>query len=782
MLGKKLEMIDKVEKKCMGCSACYNVCPKQAINLSLKNTFFYEPAVDYTKCISCKKCISVCPAIDYKATNFVKPDVYAVYASDSERIKSASGAAFPIIAKYILDKGGYVCGAAWDNDWNVHHIIINNPEDLKRLRFSKYVQSNPNTVFTEIKKLLDIDKTVLFSGTPCQNAGLQKFLGKDYPNLYSIDLLCHGAPSPKIWSDYLDENYDKSKITNICFRNKEKGWIETWNSYYDVSGSFIECDGAKKPIGVYYENFLKHKLSNDSCMTCSFRKVPRPGDFTLGDFWQYAKYDKTLNDGKGLSVLLCNNKKASVLFEDIKKNYQFYKKVNLHKNWKDIELIEINRNSHERNFLFKNYQTFEINKLLNSAIGRHYDVALLSQFNGMNYGSSLVSYAVNKLLESFGYSVLMVHKPYNWDYPYDNTNMSWKFAKKHYHISRFFERDESCRELNNIVDTFIVGSDTLWWWADVSKTKYHYWLDFVEADKKKIAFCTSFAQEETDVPLEKQKQLKYLYSRFDGLSVREECGKKILKQSYGQDSECFTDPTLIVQNGIWNNLAEESKLTEKNYLLAYILDFTTEKEDYIKQVAKLLSRKVILVANPKYTPETDLLSQKQYEIEDFIYLFKNADFVITDSFHGTCFSVIFRKNFISLVNSRRGKARYSIFENMGLATRLLSTWEKVDEVLINSNVDFSIVDRFICDKSEKAKTWLRERLASPKKSLEQSDLMYDFMKIEMENIPFGKLLNNYTKKVVKKTLRFVYIRKKISLLLFCITVIVIFIVFLVRFI
>lgn len=758
-------MIDKVEKKCMGCSACYNACPKQAITFSCDNTFFYEPKVDYDKCISCKKCINVCPAIEYKTSNFVSPNVYAVYASDIERKKSATGAAFPIIANYILNKGGYVCGAVWDENWNVHHIIINNPEDLKRLRFSKYVQSNPNTVFTEIKKLLDADKTVLFSGTPCQNAGLQKFLGKDYPNLYSIDLLCHGVSCPKIWNDYLDENYDKSKITNICFRNKEKGWIECGNSYYDVNGSFIECDGEKKPIGVYYENFLKHKLSNDSCMTCPFRKVPRPGDFTLGDFWKYAKYDKTLNDGKGLNVLLCNNRKASLLFEEIKNDYKFFKKINLHKNWKDIELIEINRNTPERDLLFSNYSFFETTKSLDQAIGRHYDVALLSQFNGMNYGSSLVSYAVNKLLESLGYSVLMVHKPYNWDYPYDNTNMSWKFAKKHYHISRFFERDESCRELNNIVDTFIVGSDTLWWWADVSKTNYHYWLDFVEADKKKIAFCTSFAQEETDVPLEKQKQLKYLYSRFDGLSVREECGKKILKDTYGVDSECFIDPTLIAPKSVWDELASDSKLNEENYVLAYILDFTKEKEKYVKAVARQLNKRVILIGNPKFPPKTDLFIRKQYEIEDFVYLFKNADFVVTDSFHGTCFSVIYDKPFASLINSRRGLGRYSVFINMGLGNRLISDPYIFNDSLIASDVDYSNVTAFIQEKSIKSISWLRNKLTQ-EKNVTQNDYMYDFFKVELDNYPVIKIFRKQMIAFIKRCLRFLYKRRKYLFVVF----------------
>ena len=224
-------MIDKSNVKCMGCSACVNICPRSAITFTFENSFFYNPLVDYDKCVSCKKCIEVCPSINFDTRNFSNPISYAVYGKDVERKSSTSGAAFPIMAKYILSKGGYVCGVSWDKNWNTHHIIIDNENDLYKLRFSKYVQSNPENVFSEIKKLLEQGETVLFSGTPCQNAGLLNYLNKSYENLYTVDLLCHGVPSPKIWQDYLDTNCNKKLIKDICFRNKENGWVTCENCF-----------------------------------------------------------------------------------------------------------------------------------------------------------------------------------------------------------------------------------------------------------------------------------------------------------------------------------------------------------------------------------------------------------------------------------------------------------------------------------------------------------------------------------------------------------------------
>ena len=737
-------MIDKVQKDCTGCSACMNACPKSSIEISYKNTFFYEPKVDYDKCVSCKKCISVCPAIKYESSNSANPKTYAVYASDELRKESSSGGAFSVLAEYILDNGGYVCGAAWAETWDVHHIIIDNKTDLQKLRLSKYVQSYVGGVLKDIKKILNDGKIVLFSGTPCQNAGLRNFLGKDYENLYMIDVLCHGAPSPKVWSDYLEDNYDKKNIKEINFRNKENGWMSLREGSYNIAGGYID-DGQKKVLGVYNEAFLNHRLSNESCMECKYKFVPRSGDFTIGDFWYYPVFDKTLNDGKGLSVMLLNNSKAEKLFARIQNNFKYTQKLKMNKKWEYIEVNNRSKRNPERSLFFRNYEKYDVKKSLELACGKHFDVALLTMFNGMNYGSGLVAYAQNKILENLGYTVLNVHKPYNWEYPYTDENQCWRFAKNHYYISRFFDRDESCRELNSIADTFIVGSDTPWWWADVNLTGFHYWLDFVEADKKKLSFCTSFANSYSDMPETEKAKAKYLYSRFDALSVREKEGKDILKNTFGVDSEYLIDPTFIIDKSVWDELAENSNLSEKDYLLAYILDFNAEKEKYIKSIAEKLGLRIILIPNPLHTPTTDLLTKKVWDLEDFVYLYKNASFVVTDSFHGTCFSVIYKKKFFCIINMRRGGSRFELFREMKLGNRLVTNYN-IDDSVLNENINYSISDLMISEKRKQSVEWLDYNLTKKKEQPTETALLYDYLKSEIEsNSPKIKLPSRFVR-------------------------------------
>lgn len=206
------------------------------------------------------------------------------------------------------------------------------------------------------------------------------------------------------------------------------------------------------------------------------------------------------------------------------------------------------------------------------------------------------------------------------------------------------------------------------------------------------------------------------------------------------------------------------------------MDFSKEKEQYIKQVSKILNKRVILIGNPKFHPKTDLLIKKQYEIEDFVYLFINSEFVITDSFHGTCFSVIYKKNFISLVNARRGKGRYSIFDRMNLSQRLKYDYSTVDELLIKTDVDFSFVEDFVEEKKQSAISWLKLKMSEEKKILD-TDLLFDYVKTEFENFPISKLIitqaNKYFLNFIKRCIRFFLKRKKKVIFSFFILIVLI---------
>lgn len=743
--------IDCIEKGCTGCGACENICPVNAISISYNKTGFYAPEIDNEKCINCGKCLKVCPAKEFEWINSNTPKCYAVSASDNDRKKSASGGAFPVVARYIIENGGYVCGVAWDKNWEAKHIIIDNIEDIDKLRSSKYVQSTTVDSFKNVKQLLDDNKLVLFSGLPCQVAGLYKFLGKEYSNLYTIDLLCHGSPSPKVWQDWLDKNYDKSKIKNINFREKLDGWVRCSKVWLTAKAcSSIDFnDGTQVPINKYYKAFIKHKISNEPCLDCKYRKIPRPADITVGDFWHFYKSEK-LDDGLGISVFMCNNDKASDLLKNIKKEFKLCHEVqNIANNPQWVELRNKSRNSREREQFFKHYNSgYDINKCLDEAIGEHYDIGLVSFFNLRNYGSALVAYAANRMLEDLGYTVLMINKGYNSGDMESKSNMSLNFAKERYNLSRVFNKKDSHAELNLLCDTFVVGSDTLWW--DSEGSGNFSWLDFVNSDKRKISFATSFAHDNLAMNPEKYSMRRYLYSRFDALSTREESGVKNLKEIFNRDSVQIYDPTLIARKEIFDEVAQKSSLTNKDFVCAYILDLTKEKEDLIKYVVKTLGLELVMISKQRYTGESDIVDRKCIPIEDFIYNFKNAKFVVTDSFHGTAFSVIYKKDFISLANKKRGLARLKIYNDMGLGNCIMPDIVSAYNVdFKNHHADFSKVDDILNKERERAITWLKNALTMPKKPLTEADMLFDYI-IKKES-DANKLEIEKKNKIVKKT-------------------------------
>ena len=213
-----------IQKDCTGCSACYNICPKNAINITPNKEGFIMPEVDYTKCVECKLCEKACPIVNN--INLKYPEVDEAYAfwDNETRTKSSSGGAFSAIARWILNKGGVVFGAVWSEDgFHCKHIACTNAEDLKYLRGSKYLQSDIKRTFCEAREALQNGRYVLFTGTPCQIAGLRSFLLKPYERLVTVDIVCHGVPSNELFCNYINKlktEYPKyNTATGFVFRN-----------------------------------------------------------------------------------------------------------------------------------------------------------------------------------------------------------------------------------------------------------------------------------------------------------------------------------------------------------------------------------------------------------------------------------------------------------------------------------------------------------------------------------------------------------------------------------
>lgn len=312
------------KENCCGCTACASICPHQAINMEPDTLGFLYPKVDTEKCIDCGLCEKVCAFhSNYdKSTNLPKPQIYAVRHKDMHEIEtSRSGAAFIAISDYVLDQGGIVYGAGYTDHFRVVHKRATNKDERNEFKGSKYVQSDLRGIFPLIKEDLKQGLTVLFSGTPCQTAGLASYIGKRLrKKLILVDIVCHGVPAPYIWRDYLTylEQKYKQPIIEVNFRDKSR---IGWKGHLE---SFIFQDGSKKEFSTYTHLFYRHIMLRPSCSECHYTNFNRPSDFTLADYWGWEKLSSDFNiDNKGCSLLLVNTPKGMNIFEMQKKELNY---------------------------------------------------------------------------------------------------------------------------------------------------------------------------------------------------------------------------------------------------------------------------------------------------------------------------------------------------------------------------------------------------------------------------------------------------------------------------
>lgn len=311
------------KKECCGCGSCLNICPKSAISMEEDEAGFTYPKINEKLCIKCGRCKAVCAFQNIDEKN-VPIEAYAAVSKDEElQMKSASGGIFASIARQFILDGGYVFGAAFDDEWNVKHIGISNVDELTKLQGSKYVQSNTGNTYQEVKKLLQEDKKVLYSGTPCQIAGLKGYLGEEYENLYLVDIICHGVPNNRMLKEYLKllEKKYKGKVESFTFRDKSLGW--------GINGSCY-INGKKRKIwqstSSYLYYFSRGMIYRDNCYYCKYTCKNRPGDITIGDYWgierEHLEYlgKNGLDEKKGISAVVVNSTKGQLL---LKKNYKF---------------------------------------------------------------------------------------------------------------------------------------------------------------------------------------------------------------------------------------------------------------------------------------------------------------------------------------------------------------------------------------------------------------------------------------------------------------------------
>lgn len=327
----------RIGKRCSGCRACEQVCPKSAITMAQDKMGFLVPHIDEAKCVSCGMCEKACHLLDKKGLSFRKPNLFVAGArnkNEAQRYSSTSGGIFCMLSSVVISEGGVVYGAAFDSNFYVRHIRITDVSEITLLMGSKYVQSDTNQTFSQVLDDLQKGKKVLYSGVPCQIAGLQSFLAAKHcnmENLITVEVICHGSPSPLVWKEYLlyAEKHICHPIRAVYFRSKAEGWHARikvrFLGLYSEKADF-NPPNAKNLVAdsSFIKLFLENLILRDECHKCNYARRERVADITLCDFWGIENTPaKILDDDKGVSGLIVHSETGMNLWNKIASDCDF---------------------------------------------------------------------------------------------------------------------------------------------------------------------------------------------------------------------------------------------------------------------------------------------------------------------------------------------------------------------------------------------------------------------------------------------------------------------------
>lgn len=307
----------KNKSECCGCTACFNICPQKAIKMEADSEGFLYPVINQEKCIGCGLCEKICPVM-HRHTRKEETEGYIIRNKSAEVVReSTSGGAFTVVAEYILTNNGVVYGAGYDESMQVVCKKATCAEELQEMRGSKFVQSKLGEIFCQIKEELEKEQLVLFTGTPCQIAGLLSYLRCKPDNLICVDFVCRGVPSPELWKQYvvyMEKKYN-SKMIGARFKNKTYGYHATTMKVDFANGKTYYGSGRVDP---YMKAFVSEMSSRPSCSVCAFKGIERPSDITIFDCYRFSKITGKADDDKGYTSVLVHSSKGRKIFEELK--------------------------------------------------------------------------------------------------------------------------------------------------------------------------------------------------------------------------------------------------------------------------------------------------------------------------------------------------------------------------------------------------------------------------------------------------------------------------------
>jgi len=699
------------DKTCTGCYACQNICPVDAIKMNLDNHGFCVSVINTSKCTSCGKCAKICPQLNPVFDNDPSPKCYAVKAEGSILETSSSGGAFSLLSDAVMSQGGYVCGPVYDSDMNVVFKMTNNRNELKNMQGSKYAFSELRNIYKDIKEKLDSNKLVMFTGCPCQVAGVKNFIGKN-DNLITVDLICGGLPSKGIFQQYLKEISGNKKIVDIQFRSKNHPFGTAVMKFKDGSEEVRNQD-------LYFLSFLTDLIKSDACANCTFADTPRQGDISIGDLWKANEIITDTDVSRGMSCVMVNNDIGKAFFDKSMGNAAYCVEIPL------PFLKQNNRLQHIRpphlarqRLFFMMERKHSLVKSMVYALSWKFDVGITGFWRANNYGGILTYYALYKLVMDLGLEPLMIEARYNMG-P-ETTPSSPDIMKSrypYYHVSRYHNDLADEAELNNRVSKFIVGSDQVWNRNLISQMALEcYTFDFADPSKKMVSIAPSFGSDHlAGGTKEERETFVKLLQRFSNISVRETSGVELCN-SYGMDATRILDPVLLCDKKHYMDMIS---LSPAQFPEKYVFYYTANVMDTkIERLMRNNGYEVIKVdrnldrARTKI-PETPVMNIGT--VENWVKCLHDSSFVVSDSFYATALAILFRKPFISLYGDMTSDSGLdcltTLTEILGLNDRLFKNTGDVRAEDVKNPIDYERVHASLSDERERSLRWICDALS-----------------------------------------------------------------------
>lgn len=553
-------------------------------------------------------------------------------------------------------------------------------------------------------------------------AGLYAFLGGDDANLLTADVLCHGVPSPAVFERYL-ESLGVGEKCRIEFRNKDNGW----KKYEVVVGDRVH---ETFRANAYMKGFLSNLYLRPSCASCRFVGCRRPGDLTLGDFWGAGNFRKRYDDDKGTSLVLLNSPKARSIFQTLQDKFSLAEQVPSDSAVPfNPSLVHASKPDARRAAFFddfeagKSWEELAASYITTEKPPRR-KTGILNLQHTNNFGACLVAYALQTAIERCGSKAQVInYRPEKKTRPFSGAFRREKAAGRNFEKfrRRFLNLTHVCRnmddlsELNASLDSFVVGSDQVWRFRYVYRFLQEYLLAFAAPSKTLFSYAASFGTDFWEGNDQATEIMREKLLRFNRISVREESGFAICREAFGSEAVRVLDPTLLLSAADYAPIIKESQLKlPGRYVAKMILDETPEAAAEVERLAKEKGWEVVDIygSRKKIGGKEAMLCRP---VGDWLKLLQNADYVVTDSFHCVCFSLIFEKQFICVVNPERGISRLdSLLGIFGLRDRLIDSLKGFRPD--GRETDYRQIERLLQVERKKAYRYLSDCLSQPGKS------------------------------------------------------------------